>query len=127
MRKKPIVSSKKIIALSLAAMMLATPILAQQAPSDYVQGKTDGARDGNAAASPLWFAAGVGCGCFGAGAAYLMPPSVPAERLVGKSADYATGYAEAYRSAGRNRQTLYACTGWLTWGLIYLAIGPSIW
>lgn len=121
---------KKIFTILLATAVVVAPLLAQQKEeelkktllSEYVQGKIDGERDGTAAASPIWILAGVGCGIFGVGLAFLVPPSVPAERLVGKSADYAAGYADRYKSSGKMRQTLYACAGWLTWVLIYLAI-----
>lgn len=115
---------KKNICIFLIILMIVTPALTQQS-SDYLTGKADGARDGASAASPLWIVAGIGCGVFGVGAAYLMPPSPPAERLIGKSPEYVAGYTESYRNSARNRQTLYACAGWLSWVLIYLAILSS--
>lgn len=88
----------------------------------YSQGKADGRRDGNAAASPLWGLAGLGCGCFGVGAAFLIAPPVPGEKLIGKSADYVNGYSEGYKSAVVMRQVGYASAGWLIWLVIWLAI-----
>ena len=114
-------SARKVIALVLATLMVATPLLAQGQTSDYMQGKLDGERD--AKGNPLWFLAGAGCGIFGAGAAFLIKPSPPAHALIGKSTEYVLGYTEGYKNKARNQNTMYACGGWLTFVLIFVAVG----
>lgn len=121
-KKLDFILPKKALALTLVILIIATPLIAQQTVNDYLQGKADGERDGSAAANPLWIVAGLGCGILGVGAAYFITPSAPVERLVGKSPEYVAGYSEAYKNSARNRQTLYACAGWLSWVLIYLVI-----
>lgn len=87
--------------------------------SGYAQGHIDGERDYRA--SPAWIVAGVGCGLFGVGYAWLVPPEPPSQALVDKEAEYALGYREGYRGKGRSGNTLYACLGWVTWLLILVA------
>ncbi len=106
---------RKVISMLMVMLLVAVPVFA---PDDYVQGKLDGERD--AKASPLWFIAGLGCGIFGVGAAYLIKPRPPATALVGKSVEYVMGYTEAYENKGRNQNTMWACVGWTTWAVIYL-------
>lgn len=89
----------------------------------FVQGKIDGARD--AKGNALWLIAGVGCGVFGVGAAYFTKPSPPTQMLIGKSRDYVMGYTEGFQGKSRETNTGYACAGWGTWALVYLAISSS--
>jgi hypothetical protein len=110
----------KAIAMTLAVLMIITPLLAQQQASDYVQGKLDGERD--ATGSALWILAGVGCGCFGVLGAYVFRPSPPAERLIGKTADYVIGYRDGYKGKSANRNALYAAGGWLAFVVVYYSI-----
>lgn len=109
-------SRKKIIALFLAVMILATPVLGQQGGGDYFRGKLDGERD--ARGNPLWVLAGLsgtGCclliGCAGVGLAYAVPPSPPPAALMGKSSEYVLGYTEGYKSKARLKNTAYAAAG----------------
>ena len=73
----------------------------------YSHGKSDGKRD----ASWLWVFAGMGCNCLGAAAAYFIPGDVPSEKIVGMSAEYSKGYADAYIKAKRWRQVMWAGVG----------------
>lgn len=112
---------RKALAWSLAILMIATPLLAQQTMNDYLQGKLDGER--SARGNPLWFLAGAGCGIFGAGAAYFIKPSPPVHALMGKPTEYVLGYTEGYQNKARNQNTMYACGGWLAFVVIYAAAG----
>jgi hypothetical protein len=112
-----------IASLSIAifcVFRLAVPALAQVADECW-QGKADGERD--AKGNPLWILAGLGCGIFGAGAAYLAKPSPPTYALMGKSSQYVLCYTEAYQSKSRWKNTGYAFLGWATWIVIFLASG----
>ncbi len=94
-----------------------------QQEGTFVQGKIDGESD--ARGSALWIVAGVGCGIFGVGAAYLMKPNPPLHKLAGRSQGYVLGYTEGYQKKARSTNTGYACAGWGSWILIYLALGNS--
>jgi len=102
--------------------MLSTPIIsiAQTMGNDYLQGKMQGELD--AKGNPLWILAGLGCGIFGAGAAYFTKPSPPTTALLGKSTEYILGYTEGYQNKSRKMNTGYACGGWAGFVLIYLAL-----
>jgi hypothetical protein len=88
------------------------------------QGRADGERD--AKGNPAWFIAGLFCGVFGFGAAYLITPSPPASALLGKPSGYALCYTEAYQSKSKGKNAIYAGVGWLVWIVIYVGfILPS--
>ena len=91
--------------------------------SDYTDGALAGTTAGTAAASPAWVVAGAGCGCFGVGAAYLMPGDVPTVNLVGQSSDYALGYTESYKKAKSKKQGIYAWGGLGAYWVVYIATG----
>ena len=113
--------SKKVVALILLVLIVATPLAAVQTQDDYIQGKADGEQA--ASGNFLWFFAGAGCGLIGVGAAYLMKPGPPAHAMVGKSANYAIGYRDGYGNKSRNQNTLYACGGLAAFIAIFAAAG----
>lgn len=118
------IAVRKTIISVLTLLMLFVPVLSHaQQQSDFLQGKLDGQRD--AKGNFLWFIAGVGCGIFGIGAAYIVKPEPSAEALIGKSSDYVIGYTEGYKEEGRTKNTTYAAVGCLTWSVIYLATAPK--
>lgn len=61
----------------------------------------------------LWLGAGCLFGIFGVGAAYLIEPSPPAMRLMGKSPQYVAAYTDCYKSEGKTIQGKKAITGCL--------------
>ncbi len=110
----------RVLIFFLLVTMVAAPLLAQEITSDYLQGRTDGERDGKAEANQLlWGLAGAGCGIFGVGAAYLIEPSVPMARTIGKSPGYVSADTDAYRSTRKQAQTTGAMVGCLAWALVY--------
>jgi hypothetical protein len=117
----------KSVALFLSVIMLVLVLvpdisIAQNCEEGVINGKADGSKG----ASPAWIIAGLGCGIFGLGAAFLIKPSAPASRLVGKSPEYVVCYTDAYKSAARDRQVIYATIGMAVWIIIYFAaIYPS--
>ena len=118
---------RKLSLVVAILLILSTAAFAEEAlnGSDFTQGMIDGKRDGQADASLLWVGAGIGCGCLGVIGAYVFPGSIPVEKLIGRSSDYARGYSETYKSARVNRQALYAGAGWLTWAVFYLVYYSS--
>lgn len=113
--------AKKTIAVILAILMFTAPILAYQTSTEYARGKLEGERD--ARGNPLWLLAGVGCGIFGAGAAYFIKPTPPSHALMGKSPDYVLGYTEGFQNKARMSNVGYACAGWAAFAAIYIAAG----
>jgi hypothetical protein len=109
-----------MLLLALTSCWFVIPVAAQET-DDCTQGKMDGERD--AKGNPLWFLAGLGCGIFGTGAAYLIKPSPPAQMLMGKPANYVVCYTDAYQGKKRMQNTYYACAGWVGWIIILVASG----
>jgi hypothetical protein len=110
------------VAPSVATIAFAqAPQSASQGGDTCMQGKFDGAAA--ARANPLWILAGAACGIFGVGAAYLIKPSPPIGSLMGRSSEYALCYTDAYQNKARNGNTAWACGGWATFVLIYVAAG----
>lgn len=98
----------------MALLIPALPIMAQQGEiSEYFQGKIDGQRDGKSSSKILWLAGGCLLGPLGILIGYILPPSVPGDRLIGKSPEYVQGYTEGYREKGREQNALWAAGGYL--------------
>lgn len=58
-----------------------------------------------------WYGAGFFFGILGIGAAYIMTPPVPAERLLGKSPEYIIFYTNEYKKAMQKKQVEQASMG----------------
>lgn len=130
---------KKIISVILIfsfSLVLAGEIIQN---ASYDMGATDGKRDGKNDASEWWVLAGVGSvvlglflaeyqvlagtGCvLGVAVAYFVPGTVPAEKIIGKPAEYAKGYTEAYIKAKRWKQVAYSGSA-ITGGILGLFLG----
>jgi hypothetical protein len=107
----------------IASCSYQQPIIVGQLDSDYYRGKSDG--EAAAVANPMWAAAGLGCGIFGIGAAYLNEPNVPQEPLVNKSESYKAGYTSGYRAKAKNTNLTYSLAGWATWLLFYVVMSAE--
>ena len=118
-------SNLKPVSIILAILFLCLPILAQDNADDFAEGMFDGRNDGRADASVLWLIAGLGCGCIGVGAAYLITPSPPADKMIGKTTNYVIGYSEGYKKGIRGKQTGYAAIGWIVWIAFFLSTGAG--
>lgn len=68
-----------------------------------------------------WYGAGFFFGILGIGAAYIMTPPVPAERLLGKSPEYIVFYTNEYQKAIQKKHVEQASIGCLIQGgLVFL-------
>jgi hypothetical protein len=85
---------------------------------EYMMGKLQGQADSHG--QPLWFIAGLGCGIIGVGAAYFIKPNPPSGKLLGQTSNYILGYTDGYKNKGREKNTTYACVGWVAWIIIYV-------
>jgi len=70
----------------------------------------------------LWFAAGCLIGVVGVILGYVVEPSPPPTRMLGKSPEYVTAYTQSYRYAGKKEQGSKALTGCLLGTAIAVAI-----
>jgi len=70
----------------------------------------------------LWFFAGCGLGAIGILIAYVVEPTPPAARIMGKSPDYVMAYTSAYKSAGKSSQAKHALYGCLVGTAVVVAI-----
>jgi len=106
----------KLVLILFAVVLLASvnPVIAQEGvgeTSDICQrAKLDAQADVN---KMLWFGAGCLFGIFGLGAAYIIEPSPPATRLLGKPPEYVAVYTDCYRDEGKRIQTKNALVGCL--------------
>jgi len=107
------------------AIFLVVPVVAfaqddESSVDQCWQGTADGERDGKGNAA--WVLAGLGCGIFGLGAAYLIKPSPGAGALLGKSPEYVMCYTESYQENAKNKNAMYAGIGCLVSTVINLAL-----
>ena len=68
-----------------------------------------------------WYGAGFLFGVLGIGAAYVISPSVPPRRLLGKTPEYVIFYTDAYRQAIKAERVEQATTGCIIWGGVLAA------
>jgi hypothetical protein len=122
--------TRRVIALAMCFMIVATPLLAQEAESntgDYMQGRTDGENNGKGSAGYLIF--GLACGAIGFVAAAVSEPSPPAEIIMGKSQGYVLGFTDGYRSKAKRGNMGYAGVGWavsaVLWTIVLLSSSSS--
>lgn len=113
----------KTLAVIMSILVFATPLLSQEASSDFLQGMADGKKDSKG--SSVWFIAGLGCGAIGFVIAAVHNPNVPAENVVGKSQEYVLGYTEGYQSEARRSNMLFAGFGWAISAAVVIAIMVS--
>ncbi len=69
----------------------------------------------------LWLAIGFFGGIFGIAAAYIIEPSPPASKLLGKSPEYVAAYTDCYKEAGKKIQTNAAIKGCVIGALVSIA------
>ncbi len=103
-------TARSFMVLAMALVVVAAPTLMQASEMDDARmaAERDGKSDVN---GMLWLGAGCCCGWLAVAAAYLMEPSPPASRLLGKSPEYVTAYTDTYLATGKNAQTSNAWTG----------------
>ena len=109
-------STFHVLALLMAVLIFSMPVVtfAQQAAAEAEQRKAiaDAERDAEARVNKgLWF--GVGCltTVIGTVLAYSLPPTPPAQQLVGKSPEYVNFYTEAYKAKAKSVQGRSALIG----------------
>jgi len=69
----------------------------------------------------LWLAIGFFGGILGIAAAYIVEPSPPASRLLGKSPEYVATYTDCYKDEGKKLQANAAIKGCVIGALVYVA------
>lgn len=94
------------------------PAAAAEAPpsrpsvADASQAMADGERDARADLNGgLWFVVGCLVGLVGVVLGYVVEPSPPPARLLGRSPEYVWNYTQAYRHEGKQAQGKRAMTG----------------
>ncbi len=79
---------------------------------DYTTGCNDGAIKGNIDVNAVgWSIAGIFLGPIGILLGLVIEPQVPPEYLMGKSADYVTGFTNCYKNSAKTQQWEDACAG----------------
>lgn len=111
---------KKLVTGVMALMLISQPtiLMAQNSTSASacVQAQQDVEMEVN---KTLWLVIGFFGGILGIAAAYLIEPSPPASKLLGKSPEYVAVYTDCYRSAGKKLQANAAIKGCVIGALIY--------
>ncbi len=120
-----------VILMSILSFSFPLQAIAQQ-DTTFVDAKTaaeyDAEDDVNTA---IWLAAGGVLGVVGnlplgavaIGGAYVYQPVPPAERLLGKSAEYVTVYTDAYKAKSRSLRLIAAGKGALGGSAVFCMLG----
>lgn len=127
-------TARNVLVLALATIVLATPSLLNA--SEYDDARMAADRDAGSDVS-MWMWLGAGClfNLLGVGAAYVIVPSPPASRLLGKSNEYVAAYTDMYKEAARGiqvRNALIGCGLNAACGVLYyvfwvLVLGYNFW
>jgi hypothetical protein len=95
----------------------------QGGSGDFAAATARGTQDAEADSSTaLWFFAGCGLGVVGILIAYIVEPTPPVARIMGKSPDYVMAYSNAYKSAGKSNQAKHALYGCLVGTAVFVAV-----
>lgn len=92
----------------------AEPVTSGQGYSSQASAMADGERDAAADTNNVaWLAVGCLVGVLGVLIGYVMEPSPPPTRLLGKSPEYVASYTQSYKYAGKQIQGKKALVGCL--------------
>ena len=81
----------------------------------------DARRDVGHGGDLRWFAYGAGCWMFAVIHASVNNPTVPSQRLLGKSPEYVNTYTDAYKRSIKNRRMEMSAIGW------GVSLGAMLW
>jgi hypothetical protein len=114
MNEKPLprVPGRSALAMAVILCLAAAPAFAQQ--TEYEQGKLQGEMDARGQA--VWILSGLLLGPIGLILPWIINPRVPGANLIGKSAEYVTGYMDGYRHEAKPKNFLYSLIGFAVWG-----------
>ena len=102
----------KILSFVMAVMLFTTPYLTLAQPtSDAAQAISDARHDAKLANTHIWGAAGCLLGVTGMLIAYAVTPTVPPEKLLGKSPEYVAHYTSTYQKLVKKDRTTQATVG----------------
>ena len=122
---------KLLLTVLMAALTFFTPFIAF---GNSVKNSAEAAAERDAEVdvnTSLWLATGGILGVAGncvlgsaaVGAAYVYQPVPPAERLLGKSAEYINFYTDTYKSTARNLRLIAAFKGTAGGSLVFFLLG----
>ena len=97
-----------VLSVFLCVCVCVAPLQAQLNP----QAATDARRDAKVDTSGItWLLGGYACNLFAIGFAYLSEPTIPVERLIGKTPDYVETYTVVYKQAAKSERTTMTLVG----------------
>ena len=103
---------RKPLSFVMVMLLFFMPILVFSQQSDEMsRAIADATRDAQLVNTKIWGAAGCLLGVTGMLIAYVVTPTVPPERLLGKSPEYVAYYTSTYQRIVQSNQTRNATTG----------------
>jgi len=106
-----------VLSIPLNAIAQQEKLSTQEMQEICAQAKADAKRDVN---STLWMGAGCLITWVGVLFAYVIEPSPPASRLLGKSAEYTAVYTDCYKEEAKQIQTSNAIKGAVITLVVYV-------
>lgn len=123
---------KKVVSLlMLVVLVIPFNAIAQQENANIAsvqqQAYADAMRDAqNHVDTLIWGSAGCLFNIWAIAGAYIIEPSVPTARLIGKSPEYITFYSATYKDAVKHERVSATiggcCIGIVTYGLVYVVL-----
>ncbi|MCK4225846.1 hypothetical protein KAX29_03035 [candidate division WOR-3 bacterium] len=110
---------KKVLLVFMVLIIL-TPTISIAQTSEIGDACDQAKRDANEDANRvLWYGGGCLFGIFAVGAAYVIEPSPPATRLIGKSSEYVAVYTDCYIAKKKSIRGMSALGGCALFLAIY--------
>ena len=111
---------KMVTAGVVALMLVGEPAMLMAQSSTATQACTQAQQDVQMDVNKtLWMAAGFFFGLLGIAAAYIIEPTPPASKLLGKKPEYVAAYTDCYKDEGKKIQTNAAIKGCVIGALVY--------
>lgn len=102
----------RIVSLLSILMILSLPFEVSAQLSLTEQAAADAKIDAKLYVSPFaWGAYGFACACLAIPHAFLMDPSIPIDRLIGKPPEYVDAYTRVFRQHAKRRRLQAAAIG----------------
>ncbi len=103
---------KLMTATTVALMLVSEPTMLMAQNSVASQACTQAQQDVQMEVNKtMWLVIGFFGGLIGVAAAYIIEPTPPASKLLGKSPEYVAAYTDCYKEAGKKIQTHAAIKG----------------
>ena len=111
MNTKPVISILLLISLVIPINTIAQQAQQAEIASVQQQAFLDAKNDAKKASISIWVLAGCLLHVWAIGGAYIIEPSIPTARLIGKPPEYVSFYADTYKAEVKQKRVMASFGG----------------